>query len=110
MIDISIILNIKNNKTSIDGGTLSAIYAQLTTFMSSSELGPQSDFDVDRMIGIFEALPQKGDQNSINNYAKVLTTFKTGFENDRTNKYAAAQAAEARAKKTQEAINNDKKS
>ena len=40
---------------------------------------------------------------------KILDAMKTSFENIRTAQYAKAQAADARAKKTQQATQNDKK-
>lgn len=105
------ILNIKNNKTSIDTDTLKTIYAELNKKMDVSIIGTEDNFTVDKMINVLENnKPTKGDMASIEQYADILTAFKTGFENDRTKKYAAAQAADARAKKTQAAISNDKKS
>jgi len=119
------ILELTTNKTAIDKESLGTVYASIASQLDpnyskdpnhpssavTSVLGNLSDFSVDKLLGILKDAPNdKEDWTAIGKYADVLTGVKDGFERDRTNKYTQAQAADARAKKTQEAISNEAKS
>ena len=104
------ILEIKSNRTSIDTDTLKTVYESLVKAgkLPKSVIGEEKDFTVDKIISLLEKTPAKGDDAAIEQFADILTGVKDGFERARTDKYTQAQAADARAKKTQEAINNNK--
>lgn len=102
------ILNIQNNATNFDKGTLDILYKELSDGKYGLNMGSREEFNVNTLLSLLKETPDKNDEASINRCADILTAIKTGFEADRTAKYANAQAAEARAKKTQEAINNNK--
>lgn len=61
------------------------------------------------ILNLLERSPGK-DINSIEDYSRILEMSKTITENVASAKYETAQAADAKAKKTQAAVNNNKKS
>ena len=97
------ILTMKNNETMIK--STPGVMEEITRiFRDKGVIGPSDNMSFERMVDMMEHMPADA-----NDGAKIIDAVKTSFENIRTNQYAAAQAAEARAKKTQEAIQNDNK-
>lgn len=99
-------LTIKNNEAMFNDKT---IMSEITSaFRKKGLIGPTDDMT-------FEKLTTMADENnlatmSLEDCANVVEAIKNSFETIRTNQYAKAQADDARAQKTQKAINNDKKS
>lgn len=100
-------LTIKNNETMFND---KAIMSEITdVFRKKGLVGPTDDMNYEKLISLTDEEYLRSAGVSEEKVADTIDALKTSFEKIRTKQYAQAQADAARAEKTKQAINNDKK-